>query len=121
MKVPWPTGHKTFESRYDFEDTKEVIRIRISKKNRQHNGWKKKDKRTNNDLQNITHKTKDRVFHQFINLQDFWLEIITGNLNSFVDCVNTAGMIPLNFYSSVWSKPEASVGGYVYFCLFDDA
>jgi len=29
-----------------------VIRIRISKKNRQHNG-KKKYKRTNNDLQNI--------------------------------------------------------------------
>jgi hypothetical protein len=33
-----------------FEDTKGVIRIRISKKNRQHNGQKKKDKRTNNDL-----------------------------------------------------------------------
>jgi len=30
-------------------------------KNRQHNDKKKKDKRTNNDLQNITHKTKDRV------------------------------------------------------------
>ena len=39
---------------------REVIRIRKSKKNRQHNGQKKKDKRTNN-LQNITHKTKDRV------------------------------------------------------------
>jgi len=33
-----------------FEDTKGVIRIRISKKNRQHNGQKKTDKRTNNDL-----------------------------------------------------------------------
>ena len=32
---------------------KEVIRIRISKKNRQHYGQKKKYKRTNNDLQNI--------------------------------------------------------------------
>jgi hypothetical protein len=32
------------------EDTKGVIRIRISKKNRQHNDQKKKDKRTNNDL-----------------------------------------------------------------------
>jgi hypothetical protein len=30
-----------------------VIRISISKKNRQHNGQKKKYKRTNNDLQNI--------------------------------------------------------------------
>ena len=35
------------------EDTKGVIRIRISKKNRQDNGQKKKDKRTNNDLQSI--------------------------------------------------------------------
>jgi len=37
----------------EFEDIKGAIRIRISKKNRQHNGQKKKDKRTNNDLQNI--------------------------------------------------------------------
>ena len=37
----------------EFEDTKGVIRIRISKKNRQHNGQMKRYKRTNNDLQNI--------------------------------------------------------------------
>jgi hypothetical protein len=37
----------------EFEDTKGAIRIRISKKNRQYNGPKKKYKRTNNDLQNI--------------------------------------------------------------------
>jgi hypothetical protein len=30
-------------------------------KDRQHNGQKKKDKRTNNDITNYTHKTKDRV------------------------------------------------------------
>ena len=41
-----------------FEDTKVVIRIRKSKKNKQHNGQKKKDKRTNNDLQNIHIKLK---------------------------------------------------------------
>ena len=35
-----------------------VIRIRISKKNRQHNGQKKKYKRTNGDLQNIDIKLK---------------------------------------------------------------
>ena len=35
-----------------------VIRIRKSKKNRQHNGQKKKYKRTNNDLQNIHMKLK---------------------------------------------------------------
>ena len=29
------------------------------KKNRQHNGQKKRDQWTNNDLQNITQKTKD--------------------------------------------------------------
>ena len=37
----------------EFEDTKGAIRIRISNKNIQHNGQKKKYKRTNNDLQNI--------------------------------------------------------------------
>jgi hypothetical protein len=42
----------------EFENTKEVIRICISKKNRQHNGQKKKYKRTNNDLQNIHIKIK---------------------------------------------------------------
>jgi hypothetical protein len=36
----------------EFEDTKWVIRIPKSKKHRQHNGQKKKDKRTNNDPQN---------------------------------------------------------------------
>jgi hypothetical protein len=45
----------------EFEDTKGVIRIHKSKKNRQHNGQKRKYKRTNNDIQNTTQKTKDRV------------------------------------------------------------
>jgi hypothetical protein len=34
------------------KDTKGVIISRTSKKNRQYNGQKKRDKRTNNDLQN---------------------------------------------------------------------
>ena len=42
----------------EFEDTKGLIRIRISQNNRQHNGQKKKGKRTNNDLQNIHIKLK---------------------------------------------------------------
>jgi hypothetical protein len=42
----------------EFGDTKGVIRIRILKKNRQHNGQKKKYKGTNNDLQNIHIKLK---------------------------------------------------------------
>jgi hypothetical protein len=42
----------------EFEDTKGAIRIRISKKNRQHNGQQKQDKRTNNDQQSIHIKLK---------------------------------------------------------------
>ena len=43
-----------------FEDTKDVIRS-CESKDRQHNGRKKKDERTNNDLQNITQKSEDRA------------------------------------------------------------
>ena len=46
--------------REKFEDTKGVIRIRNSK-DRKHNGQKKKDRKKNNNLQNITQKTKYRV------------------------------------------------------------
>ena len=45
----------------EFKDTKGVIRIRISKKNRQHNGQKKKYKRTNNDLQNIHRQCQNQT------------------------------------------------------------
>jgi len=44
-----------------FEDTKGVIRSRKSEMDRQYNGQKKKDKKRNNDLQNITQKIKDRA------------------------------------------------------------
>ena len=40
---------------------REVIRIRKSKKDRQHNRQKKKYKMTNNDLQSTTQKTKDQA------------------------------------------------------------
>jgi hypothetical protein len=42
----------------EFEDTKGVIRIRTLKKNKQHNDQQKKDKKTNNDLQDIHIKLK---------------------------------------------------------------
>jgi len=42
-----------------FEDTKGVIKNCKSKRDRQYNGQRKKNKKTNNDLQNITQKTKD--------------------------------------------------------------
>ena len=48
----------------EFEDTKGVIRIRISKKKRQHNGQKKKDTRTTNDLQNQCHIFYEEVKEQ---------------------------------------------------------
>jgi len=58
----WHNMYRGFHEEV-FEDTKGVISIRKSKKNRQHNGQKKKCKRTNNDLHctKYTHKTKDRV------------------------------------------------------------
>ena len=37
----------------EFEDTKRIIRIHKSKKDKQHDGQKKKDKRTHNYLENI--------------------------------------------------------------------
>jgi hypothetical protein len=45
-------------SKEEYEDTKGVIRIHISKKKRQHNGKRKKDKRAINDPQNIHIKLK---------------------------------------------------------------
>ena len=44
-----------------FEDTKGLFRSRKSKRNRQHNDQERKDKRTDNDLQNTTKTIKDRV------------------------------------------------------------
>jgi hypothetical protein len=56
----------------EFEDTKGVIRIRILKKNRQHNGQKKKNKQRSIKH---THKRADKIYvllfiqllHIFIN------------------------------------------------------
>jgi hypothetical protein len=45
----------------EFEDTRGVIRICISKKNRQHNGQKKKYERTTNDLQNLEYMVTIRI------------------------------------------------------------
>ena len=46
--------------RDELEDTRGVIRIHKSKK-KEHKVQKKKDKRKNNDIQNITHQAKDRL------------------------------------------------------------
>ena len=50
---------KSCRKNEEFENAIEVIEIRKSKKDRQHNGQRKNDKRSNNDLQNATQKTKD--------------------------------------------------------------
>ena len=65
VEIQW-IGHKhvailVFSTRREeFEDTKRVIEIRKSKKDRQTNG-QKKNGRTNSDLQNTAQKAKDRA------------------------------------------------------------
>ena len=50
-----------FRKDEEFEETKGVIRICISKKNRQHNGQKKKVQKDKQRSTKHTYKTKDRV------------------------------------------------------------
>ena len=45
----------------EFEDTKVAIRIRISKKNRQHNGQKETGQKDKQRSTKYTYKTKDRI------------------------------------------------------------
>jgi hypothetical protein len=52
---------KTQTTLEDFGEATLVVRIRKSKKDRQHNGQKKKDKKTNNDLGNTSQKTTERA------------------------------------------------------------
>jgi hypothetical protein len=61
-------------SQEEFQDIKMVIRIRKSRKNRQHNGQRKNDKQRST---NHTHKTTDRVTRTppfNVNLNDTDLE-----------------------------------------------
>ena len=52
----------TLHLKEELEDTKGVIRIRISKKNRQHNnGQKKTIQKNKQQSARHTHKTKDQV------------------------------------------------------------
>ena len=57
-KQPINDVKKSKYSTAELEDTKGVIRIRISKKNRHNNAQQKRYKGTNNDLQNIHIKLK---------------------------------------------------------------
>ena len=51
------------------EDTKRIIKSRKSKNDGKLNVQKKKDQWTNNNLQNITQKTKDRVTRTSLKLE----------------------------------------------------
>jgi xanthine dehydrogenase molybdopterin-binding subunit B len=89
----------------EFEDTKEVIRIRTSSKDRQHNGQQKKYKRTNNDLQinksssllknEMTLNGCTRIFNfsGFCNLipSDIWPDKRGGLLDTPVSSTNKTG------------------------------
>ena len=78
-------------------ETKGVIRNRNSKNGRQYNGQKKKDKRTNNDSQNITQKTKDRTtrapLKQTIIKMDQWewnvCNALISNMYIYWNCIPT--------------------------------
>jgi hypothetical protein len=69
-----------------FENTKGAIRSRKSKKDRQHNGQKKKDKRSNNDLQSTTQKTKDQATRTPLTGDEL---MYTGRVSSFCSTCDT--------------------------------
>jgi hypothetical protein len=63
VKIIWTGAFSQSETRLSeekFEDTVGIIRNRKSKKDRQSMDKRNKPQRTNNDLQNITQKTKER-------------------------------------------------------------
>ena len=65
--------HETYRKllmRKLLEDIREIIRNYKSRKDRQYNDQKKKNKRKNSDLQNIIQKTKDRSTRTPLNTED---------------------------------------------------
>jgi hypothetical protein len=62
----------------NFEDTKGVVRIHKSKKDRQHKRQKKRDKTKNDYIQNITHWSNE-IFH--FPYHDVYLDITGGKNN----------------------------------------
>jgi hypothetical protein len=57
--IVWYSWVDIYICKNSLKDIKGETRSHKSKKYRHYNGQKKKDKRTNNDVQNITYKTKD--------------------------------------------------------------
>ena len=78
-----------------FADVNRVNRSHSLKKDRKYNGQKKKDKRTNNDLQNIAQKTKDRATRNTTKTRG-WTEC-SGRANS---CCSTCDTLQVMYTSS---------------------
>jgi hypothetical protein len=72
-------------SKKEFEDTRGAIRIRISK-NRQHNGQKKKYKRTNNDQQNIHINRMHNVQFKTTKTVSFYLYWLFQHFRDWTSC-----------------------------------
>ena len=86
-----------------------VIIIRHSKKDRQHNGQKKKDKRTNNDHQNTTQKTKDRSTRTpllWILGNSFVIDTLLHTISPKYDSVDSLLII--------WKQTKLSAGDNIY-------
>jgi hypothetical protein len=96
-----------------FEDVNRVNRSHNLKKDRQYNGQKKKDKRTNNDLQNITQKSKDRATQNTTKTRITLSKWYPCKINSYYDLINryevsvsqkTTDIIRLSYSQSVLRK-----------------
>jgi hypothetical protein len=72
----------------EFKDTKGAIRICKSKRDRQHNCEKKKDKRTNNDLQNNEKKLTRSLNFTFRYIDDV-ISLNNSRFGDFVDRIYT--------------------------------
>ena len=97
------------------EDTKGVIGIRKSKD--KHNGQEKKDKRTNSDLQNIAHKTKDRVTRTGGEL-DYPGRVASFSSNSVTCRVNIVTNPVINHECGKDREVCIVALNYIYFHLF---
>jgi hypothetical protein len=86
----------------EFEDTKGIIRIPKSKKNRQHNGQKKKYKKTNSDLQN----TKFRGVYVGITLSvrpcTLWVQLLLSDLFDFYETLHICSTLPADVHEGIW-------------------
>ena len=98
---------------------REEIRIRISKKNRQHNDQKKKNKRTSNDLHNIHIKLKiedELVFSERVSsscstsgtrrVNIFTNPVISREWGKDREVLTTSGTYPWSFVTQIFHNGE---------------